>query len=118
MTLSLDWIAGFFDGEGHVSIGMQRHFKNGKLYGRKNIILGQSGPDGLEILKQIQLQCGGQLYHHLKPGEHKATKDAYKLYWKAEEGKKFLEQIIPHLKLKQKAALEVLDYIRRNDAAK
>jgi len=116
MPLSLEWIAGFFDGEGHVSIGMQKHYKTGKLYGRKNILLGQSGPEGLAILKEVQTMCGGQLYLHMKAGEGKATKDAWKLYWRAKEGRKFLEQITPYLRLKQKAALEALEYIKRNDA--
>lgn len=113
--ISLEWLGGFFDGEGCVQIGIQHH-KNGKSYPCKRILLGQSGEDGLVILQQIQADYGGQIYHHLKPGQHKATKNAYKLYWRAEEGAKFLEQLIPHLKLKQKAAQEVLDYCRRLDA--
>lgn len=111
--ITTEYIAGFFDGEGTFYIGKQ--LKNGKEYPKAQILLSQSGEDGLELLKQIQHKFGGNIYHHLKVGEHKATKDAYKLYWNKEEGASLCVALIPHLILKQKAAKEVLKYLTRNE---
>ncbi len=110
--LNEDWLAGFFDGEGCFKITKQ-HGKNGKEYKHASIMLSQSGEDGLLILLKIQQEYGGKIYHHLKIGEHKATKNAYKLYWNKDEGKTFLNRIIPRLILKRKDAELVLSYLER-----
>lgn len=109
MTISIAWLAGFFDGEGHVSITNQKH-KNGKIYKSPRIILSQSGDCGKKILEEIQKDFGGNLYLHLQISQHGATKEAHKLYWNKTEGIIFLENIIPYLKLKQQKAQEVLDH--------
>lgn len=111
--ISNEYIAGFFDGEGTFYIGKQ--IKNGKEYPHATIMLSQSGEEGLELLKQIQHELGGNIYQHLKVGEHKATKNAYKLYWNKEEGKYLCQSLIPHLILKRNAAEEVLKYLTRNE---
>lgn len=110
--ISNEYIAGLFDGEGTFYIGKQ--VKNGKEYPKAQIMLSQSGEDGLELLKQVQSKLGGSIYHHLKVGEHKATKNAYKLYWNKEEGISVCESLIPHLILKRGAAEQVLKYLTRD----
>jgi hypothetical protein len=112
--LPIEWVAGFFDGEGCAKIGKQAKAKSGVVYPRASLMLSQSGEDGLVILEQIQKQFGGKIYHHLKVGEHKATKNAYKLYWNSEDGLAFLSQIIPYLRLKQHDARLVKEYYERN----
>lgn len=77
-------------------------------------MLSQSGEAGLKLLVIIQKQYGGKIYEHLKPGQHKATKFAYKLYWNKVEGIKLCTQLIPYLILKQDSAKEVLEYLTRN----
>lgn len=77
-------------------------------------MLSQSGEDGLALLVEIQKEYGGQLYQHLKIGEHKATKNAYKLYWRKTEAIALIPQLIPHLILKRKAAEEMMTYLTRN----
>ena len=111
MKITPQYLAGFFDGEGTFYIGKQ--IKNGKEYPHATIMLSQSGEEGLELLKHIQTGYGGNIYQHLKPGEHKATKAAYKLYWNKVEGIKLINLISDHLILNQSVALEVLAYLQR-----
>ena len=106
------YLAGFFDGEGTFYIG--RQIKNGKEYPHATVMLSQSGDDGLRLLESIQLEYGGNIYQHLKPGQHKATKAAYKLYWNAAEAVKLIDAIGEYLILKQEAANEVYTYLVRN----
>lgn len=111
--ISNEYIAGFFDGEGTFYIGKQ--IKNGKEYPHATIMLSQSGEDGLKLLEQIQHEVGGSIYQHLKAGQHKATKPAYKLYWNKEEGIALCSMLIPYLILKRQSAEEVLKYLTRNE---
>lgn len=76
-------------------------------------MLSQSGEDGLRLLERIQMEYGGNIYQHLKPGQHKATKAAYKLYWNKNEGIELINAISDYLVLKQTVALEVLTYLLR-----
>jgi len=78
------------------------------------VLLSQSGEDGLRLLEEIQLSYGGNIYQHLKPGQHKATKAAYKLYWNREEAITLINAIGDYLILKQGVANEVLTYLTRN----
>ena len=108
-----EYFAGFFDGEGTIYIGKQ--YKKGKEYPHATVMLSQSGEDGLKLLKMIQEEYGGHIYEHLKPGQYKATKSAYKLYWNKKEAIKLLEQLQPWLILKYKNALDVHSYLTRNE---
>ena len=112
MLVSQEYLAGFFDGEGTFYIGKQ--YKNGVEYPHASIMLSQSGDEGLKLLEAIQSQYGGKIYEHLKAGEHRATKSAYKLYWNKVEGIKLCKLLIPLLILKQQSAQTVLQYLTRN----
>ena len=114
--MSPEYLAGFFDGEGTFSLVWQKakNPSNPKKYPHATILLSQSGEQGLELLKEIQKAYGGRIYTHLKPGQFKATKTAYKLYWGREEGIKLCTILIPHLRLKKEAAQSVLEYLTRN----
>jgi len=107
------YLAGFFDGEGTFFIGKQ--VKNGKEYPHASVMLSQSGEDGLDLLEGIQRAFGGKIYQHLKIGQHKATKNAYKLYWNRVEAIQLIRCLLPYLLLKENSAKEVLDYLTRND---
>lgn len=78
-------------------------------------MLSQSGEIGLELLTKIQKVYGGSIYEHLKPGQHKATKYAYKLYWNRKEAIALILELLPHLYIKQQAAQDVLKYLTRKD---
>lgn len=110
-VLSPEYVAGFFDGEGTFYIGTQN--KNGNIYPKAQVMLSQSGSDGLLLLERIQMEYGGKIYQHLKPGQHKATKAAYKLYWNKEEAIDLINRISNFLILKQQIALDVLAYLTR-----
>lgn len=111
--ISNEYLAGFFDGEGTFYLGKQ--FKNGKVYPKAQVMLSQSGADGLSLLEKIQKQYGGCIYEHLKAGKHKATKSAYKLYWNKDEAILLIKQIKHALFLKQEQAEKVLQYLERNN---
>jgi hypothetical protein len=113
MTISPEYLAGFFDGEGTFYIGKQ--IKKGKEYPHATILLSQSGDAGFKLLEQIQYQYGGSIYEHLQAGQYKATKSAYKLYWNKEEGILLCKTLIPHLVLKKCVAEEVLKYLERKN---
>lgn len=114
--ISLEYLAGFWDGEGCFYLGTQKakHPDNQKLYSKAQVMLSQSGDDGLELLKQIVAQYGGSIYEHLKPGQHRAKKTAYKAWWNKEEAIALIKQLLPFLILKRKEAQEVLDYLTRD----
>jgi sulfite reductase beta subunit-like hemoprotein len=112
-TPSDQYIAGFFDGEGTAYLGKQ--YKNGVEYPKAQVMLSQSGDLGFYLLNLIQEKYGGSIYEHLKAGQHKATKSAYKLYWNKKEAVIFLKAILPHLVLKHQDAVNVIDYLTRND---
>lgn len=109
--MSPEYLAGFFDGEGTFYIGKQ--YKNGKEYPHATVMLSQSGEEGLRLLERVQRAYGGNIYQHLKPGQHKATKAAYKLYWNKDEAIELINSISDYLILKQSVALEVLTYLTR-----
>ena len=115
-TLTIEYVAGFFDGEGCCKVVKQK--KNGKEYGHLTILLSQSGDDGLALLEEIQTQYGGKIYKHLSKGQHKATKDAYKLYWNKDEGLTFLVTLLPYLRMKRKDVQCGIDYLRRKNGTK
>lgn len=106
-----EYLAGFFDGEGTFYLGKQ--IKNGKEYPHATVMLSQSGDSGLRLFEQIQKSYGGNIYQHLKPGQHKATKAAYKMYWNKEDAITLIMAISDFLILKQKEALDVLTYLTR-----
>lgn len=113
--LSPQYLAGFFDGEGTFYLGYQKakHPNNKKLYPKAQVILSQSGDSGLALLETIKEQYGGSIYLHLRPGQHKAKKTAYKIWWNKDEAILLINQLLPHLVLKKTEAEEVLKYLTR-----
>jgi len=109
------YLAGFFDGEGTFSLIWQKakHPQNFKKYPHATVLLSQSGEEGLQLLQEIQKDFGGSIYEHLKPGQYKATKSAYKLYWNKEDAILLINRIGPYLRLKYDIAQEVLKYLTR-----
>lgn len=110
--MSPEYLAGFFDGEGTFYLGYQK--KNDKVYPKAQVLLAQSGKEGYELFENIQKEYGGSIYTHLVAGEHKATKDAYKMYWNKEEAILLIEKLLPFLIIKKEAAALVLIYLKRN----
>ncbi len=110
-----EYLAGFFDGEGTFYLGLQKakHPNNPKMYPKAQVLLSQSGEDGLRLLKEIQSEYGGSIYLHLHPGQHKAKKTAYKIWWNKEEAITLITILLPHLRIKKQQAQDVLTYLTR-----
>jgi hypothetical protein len=115
-VITPEYLAGFWDGEGCFYMGMQKakHPDNKKLYPKAQVMLSQSGEDGLRLLEAVREQYGGTIYLHLKPGQHKAKKTAYKIWWNKEEAIKLINTLMPYLILKKTQAAEVLQYLTRD----
>lgn len=115
VKITPQYLAGFFDGEGTFYLGYQKakHPDNKKLYPKAQVLLSQSGDDGLDLLENIKEQYGGSIYLHLHPGQHKAKKTAYKIWWNKDEAITLINQLLPHLILKKNEAEEVLKYLTR-----
>lgn len=96
--LSLEWIAGFFDGEGCICITKS----NG--YPFVQVIVTQKES---MILEEIKNQHGGKIYFRKNPtgGVHQLC------FSRQAEAKEFLEAILPHLRLKHLKAAEALEII-------
>lgn len=112
-ALSIEYLAGFFDGEGCFYLGLQKGKKNDNLYPKAQVMLSQSGESGKLLLEKIMAEFGGKMYLHLKPGQYKATKTAYKVWWNKDEAIVLIKLLLPHLIIKYQEALEVLNYLQR-----
>lgn len=114
--MSPQYLAGFFDGEGTFSFVWQKakNPDNPKKYPKAIVLLSQSGEEGLALFEEIQKLYGGSIYLHLKPGQHKATKPAYKLYWNKDEAIVLIKALLPFLIIKKHAAEEILAYLERD----
>lgn len=100
--LSPQYIAGFFDGEGYITMRRSnRHLST--LSGKKRtptylIVVGFTNTD-LGILQLIQEVCNGRIYP--KPRQNERHAPAYELtIFKKEHARNFLEIIGPHVVLK------------------
>ena len=105
MNLSLEYIAGFFDGEGHVSI-TEMHRRNTidpKLVVRLTNTF-------LPVLDYIKGVYGGTIYKQPKVKSHYLQ--VYVLSLTVEQSKKFLTDILPFLVIKKEQAEEALKFSR------
>lgn len=101
--LSLEYIAGLFDGEGHVSITAtkRRSGTDPKLTVRLTNTF-------LPIIREIQHMYGGHIYKARKVKEHYLQ--VYVLSLTVEESKKFLSDILPFLHIKRDQATYALKF--------
>lgn len=107
--LSVEYVAGFFDGEGCISLSSTSASGTQKKYPHLIVSLAQSGPEGLDLLLKIQKQYGGLIHHKKK---YKDThKEAYQLRWNGRKALSFLDQISTYLKLKQQKAFDMCNYM-------
>lgn len=115
--VSDEWLAGFFDGEGTIQLASYPS-RNGKLYTTLKVLLAQSGEEGKALLEEVVEQYGGRVYEHLKAGQHKATKSAYKWYICATNAAAFLRRIEPYLKLKKEKAQDAIRFVEERERAR
>jgi hypothetical protein len=111
MKISLQYLAGFFDGEGSLMI----LHKSARSYQTAHIqIEAHLTNNNLKLLKSIQKQLGGKLVT-LK-NKHR---NIYRLRWlKKEAIQQLLNQLYPFLILKRPNAKLMLEYITARPAHK
>lgn len=101
--VSLEYIAGLFDGEGHVSITdmFRRDTIDPKLVVKITNTF-------LPILEEIQSIYKGSIYKQPKLKDHYLQ--VYVLSLTVENSKKFLNDILPHLRIKYEQAKVALEF--------
>lgn len=102
-TISIEYLAGFFDGEGCVYLGSTTASGTKKVYPHLIVSLAQSGEAGRTLLESIQSIYGGNIQHRKPKG---ATKEAYQLRWCGKKAVDFLKQLSPFLNIKKIKAQE------------
>lgn len=109
--ISLQYIAGFFDGEGHIRL--RRAFSKASNCQFIRTELGITNTN-LHILQKIQSQIGGKI--RTRQNKHRPI---YFLYWSnLDEVNKVINKLKPYLIIKAKHADLVLEYLRRHSSTK
>lgn len=100
--ITIEYLAGFVDGEGCISV--TKPSPNHKNHGTIRLQLSNTNYD---VLSAIQREYGG----HLKVSKRQSTKHkaAWQLVWYAKEAIPLLQKLQPHLMVKQKQAILVLN---------
>jgi hypothetical protein len=98
------WLAGFFDGEGCVSISTRHNGeKNGKVYyPRLSVSITQSEPTILSLI--LMKFCGpkGEMFQPVRKKTQKEKKPCYNIRVTGKSAREFLEYIQPHVILKRR----------------
>lgn len=95
--ISIEWLAGFFDGEGCIGI-----------YGAPSLSLHMTlVQTNFGVMSEIQKEFGGRLYE-VKRYSSKHNR-IWKLSWNAKTTFNLLQKIFPYLKVKQEQAQLVLE---------
>lgn len=106
------YAAGFFDGEGHINVRINTG-SNKKKYKALHVNIGQST---IEVLEWLQHYYGGNIYHY-PAGKNKHRKNDF-WQWSivGTRAWKFVQQIKPHLKVKQEQVRNaVIEWETRHD---
>ena len=101
--LSKEYIAGLFDGEGHVSITVTE--RRGKVDPKLCVKLTNTH---LPVMELVKAQYGGTFYLQKKTEEHYLQ--VYQLTFNVTESKVFLTELIPFLIIKKRQAELALEF--------
>lgn len=93
-SLDVAWLAGFFDGEGHIAMR-----KTGNDTHVLHVVLTQKNP---EVLHWVQANFGGNLY------QASDVEGAYRLYWYNKPGAVLFRMMLPYLRVKRICGLEAV----------
>ncbi len=96
--VSKEYLAGFFDGEGHVSITWT---KKGDWKSSPKLAVKMTNTY-LPLMEEIQKEYGGNMYKGKNVKEHYLQ--VYTLSLTVEESKRFLNDVMPFLKIKKRQA--------------
>lgn len=105
MTVSLNYIAGFFDADGCVSL-----MRQGCDLWVVNVSFAQSSRPILEEIR-ASLDCGGTICEKRYTGSGERT--AYELIYRATKGIAAAKALIPHLRVKRAQAEALVEYYEK-----
>lgn len=92
---NLQWLAGFWEGEGSAgSYWYKSHYKT-KTYAHFYLQASLAQNDR-QILKWVQKSFGGHLY------KNDSISSCYRLVWNGKPAKEFLSAILPFIKMKRR----------------
>lgn len=112
--LSLEYIAGFVDGEGCISIHENRAWLAESANGRPRIVMQVAIANcNRAILEQIQKQHGGAICTTTQKNPN--AKKGYSLRLSEQAGCRFLKKILPYLRIKHKQARLMLQLGKRKE---
>jgi hypothetical protein len=110
--LSLEYIAGFVDGEGCISIHENRAWLAESANGRPRIVMQVAIANcNRAVLVQIQRQHGGSICKQTRTNPH--ARQGYALKLSEQSACRFLEKILPFLCIKRKQAKLMLQLGKR-----
>src|SRR3990170_1072595 len=95
------YIAGFFDGEGSITIAIQKSSPNGA-------VIVQISNTNKPVLEWIQSKFGGSI--HIKTRENERQQNSWKLDICSLMANRFLKTIQPYLKLKTPQAQLAIEF--------
>ncbi|MHA1627255.1 MAG: LAGLIDADG family homing endonuclease [Candidatus Asgardarchaeia archaeon] len=101
------YIAGFFDGEGSIFIS-----KSKKQY----FLTVSISNTNLHVLEEVQKIIGGNISK--SPDNRENSSELFKLRLYCNEAKKFLEKILPYLKIKKEQAKLAIEFQSKMEKGK
>ena len=111
-SMCWEYLAGFFDGEGHVGIAKLRR-KGGTFVYAINVSIVNTN---LDLLKEIQREMGGQIYKS-KTRNKKAHRQSYSLqFTKRQDQFCILSGMLPFLRIKRVQASLVVRLIESRNS--
>lgn len=103
------YLAGFFDGEGCISLTRQRGGKSISPSYNMRIVIGQSGEKGIKLLDHWKEKTGiGALFEKMRFGEYE--KIGFNWVMSSNDALDFLVSIYPYLDLKKDEAELAIDF--------
>jgi hypothetical protein len=109
LPVSAEYLAGFFDGEGTVTIASKPSIE-GRRYHYVSMRIGNTDRPVLEAIAET---WGGTIFDDNGPARRLlGRKPVYVLVWGARAAQKPLEAMLPHLRLKHPQTLISLEFLR------
>lgn len=112
MQNNLEYIAGFFDGEGSITIQKRTRAYWFRLF----VSLASNDKPSIDLFRDrwngdLTEMPPGIRQPHAKTGPRIATATSYRLIFDYDEAEAFLVDILPHLRIKQKQAELALKFL-------
>lgn len=108
------YLAGLLDGEGYIGLARAKRSKGvykGSNYAYARMVIAMTSP----ILNIVQEEYNVGKIYPLRPSKNKKHKDRYDWHIHSNECRSLLPLVIPYLKIKQKQAELLLEYLKLAD---